>query len=88
LAGASGYTIRHDRISIGRNKEKNSTYLGWNVVLKVPSVLGIAEFGTEWSRVTMNVGPVNPTKEGVCLQNCVRRVRNKDEPPSFKHDLP
>jgi len=38
-----------DRISIGRKKEKNSTHLGWNVILKMPSVFGIAEFGTEWA---------------------------------------
>jgi len=87
LAGASGYTIHHDRISIGRKKEKNSTHLGWNIILKVPSVLGITEFRTEWGRVTVNVGPVDPTKEGVCLQICVRRVGNKDEAPFFRARL-
>ena len=47
-------------------------HLDWNVVLKVPSVLGIAGFVTEWGTVTMNIGSIDPTKEGVCLQNCVR----------------
>ena len=70
-----------------KKRKKNSTHLGWNVVLKVSSVFGIAEFRTEWGRVTMNAGPVDPTKEGVCLQNCVRRVRNKDEPPFFRARL-
>jgi hypothetical protein len=68
-------------------KEKNSTHLDWNVVLKVQSVFGIAGFGTEWGRVTMSVGPVDPTKEGMCLQNCVRGVRNKDEPSFFRARL-
>jgi len=43
-------------------------HLGWDVVLKVPSVFGIAEFVTEWARATMNIGSIDPTKEGVCLQ--------------------
>ena len=73
--------------SPSEEKRKTSTYLGWNIVLKVPSVLRITEFGTEWGRVTMDVGPVDPTKEGVCLQNCVRRVRNKVEPPFFQARL-
>jgi hypothetical protein len=77
--------LHNHRIPDGR-KRRNQTHLSRNVVVKVPSVLGIVEFGTEWGRVTMNIGPVNPTKEGVSLQNCVRRIRKNPRPS--EHDLP
>jgi len=61
LAGASGYTVIE---SPSREMEwKNVTYLSWYVILKVSGVLRIAEFRAKWGRISVNVGPVNPTKE-------------------------
>jgi hypothetical protein len=75
--------LHNDRIAVGR-KRKHRTHLSWNVIVKVPRVLGIMEFGTEWSRITMNIRPVNPTKERVCLQSCVKTIRyNEPPPPQF-----
>jgi hypothetical protein len=75
--------LHSDRIAVGR-KRKHRTHLSWNVIVKVPRVLGIMEFGTEWSRITMNIRPVNPTKERVCLQSCVKTIRyNEPPPPQF-----
>ena len=78
--------LHNHRIPDGR-KRRNQTHLSRNVVVKVPSVLRIVVFGTEWGAgVTMNIGPVNATKERVGPQNCVRRIR-REEPPLFRARL-
>jgi hypothetical protein len=51
----------------------DSTYLSWYVIVKVPGVLRVAEIGTKWCRVTVNIRPINPTKESMCLPNYVKR---------------
>jgi hypothetical protein len=44
-------------------KSRKLTYLGWYIVVKVPGVLRIVEFGSKRRGITMNMGPVNSTKE-------------------------
>jgi len=58
------------------------TYLGWYVVVKVPGVLRIVKFWTEWRGITINVGPINSTEERMCLKIYVRRIRKQKRPPA------
>jgi hypothetical protein len=44
-------------------KLRNLSYLGWYIVVKMPGVLRIVEFGSKWRGITINMGPVNSTKE-------------------------
>ena len=79
LAGASGYRMIESR----PGRRLTITYLGWYVVVKMPRVLGIVEFGTKRRGIMMNMGPVNSTKECMCLEICVRRTRNQNESPQL-----
>ena len=75
LAGASGYRMIESR----SGRRLTITYLGWYVVVKMPRVLGVVEFGTKRCGIMMNMGPVNSTKECMCLEICVR-IRNQKGP--------
>jgi hypothetical protein len=37
---------------------------------QVPGILRIMKFGTEWRRITMDIGPIYSTKERMCLKLC------------------
>jgi hypothetical protein len=69
FAGASGCT--NDRIL--PDEVGDSTYLSWYIIVKVPGVLRVAEIGTKWCRVAMNIRPIDPIKKSVCLPNYVKR---------------
>lgn len=78
--------LQNDRIPIGRNAKK-LTYLGWNIVLKMPGVLRMVEFGTKWRRVAMDIGPVDLKEERMSLHNCVKRIRNLERSPRTRLTL-
>jgi hypothetical protein len=62
---------------------RNITYLGWYIVVKMPGILRIVEFGTKWRGIMMNMGPVDSTKEWMYLEICVSWIKNQKDP---QHD--
>ena len=59
------------------------TYLWWDVRVKVPCILRITKFRAIGSSVTVNIEPINPPEERVCLvramtlfEHCLTEIKH------------